>query len=62
VNEEQSDFLDKLMMVERQAADLARSLPPGANRSRAEHIAMTLQLLKARFDLLGPVILPAKKQ
>jgi len=48
-------------MVERQAATLAEELPPGVHRSRAEHIATTLRLLKARFDVMGPVILPGKK-
>jgi hypothetical protein len=61
VNEEQADFLEKLFMVERQAATLAEDLPPGMNRSRAEHIATTLKLLKARFGVMGPVILPSKK-
>lgn len=61
LNEEQADFLEKLLMVERQAATLAEDLPPGMNRSRAEHIAMVLRLLKQRFDLMGPVILPTKK-
>jgi hypothetical protein len=57
LNEEQADFLEKLVILERQAAMLADDLPPGMNRTRAEHIATTLKLLKARFDLLGPVIL-----
>jgi hypothetical protein len=61
VNEEQADFLEKLFLVERQAATLAEDLPPGVLRSRAEHIAMVLKLLKARFDVMGPVILPSKK-
>jgi hypothetical protein len=61
VNEEQADFLDKLVLLTRQAETLADDLPPGMNRSRAEHIATVLKLLKARFDVMGPVILPSKK-
>ena len=61
MNEEQTDFLEQLLLVERQAATLVNELPPGLHRSRAEHISMTLKLLKARFDVMGPVILPSKK-
>lgn len=61
MNEEQNDFLEKLVRLERDANELAQSLPPGALRSRAEHIAMVIGLLKARFNLMGPVILPTKK-
>jgi hypothetical protein len=60
VNEEQADFFDKLMLLERQAETLANDLPPGLQKARAEHIAMTLKLLKARFNLMGPVILQTK--
>jgi hypothetical protein len=60
VNEEQLDFHERLVLLERQAQTLADDLPPGTNRARAEHIAMVLKLLKARFDLFGPVILPIK--
>jgi hypothetical protein len=61
VNEEQADFQEKLLLLERQASMLAEGLPPGLDRSRAEHIATTLKLLKARFDIMGPVILQSKK-
>ena len=60
MNEEQADFQEKLMLLERQASTLAEDLPPGVNKSRAEHVATGLKLLKARFDLMGPVILPGK--
>jgi hypothetical protein len=60
VNEEQADFHEKLVLLEGQARTLAEDLPPGANKARAEHIAMVIKLLKARFDIFGPVILPTK--
>lgn len=61
MNEEQSDFLDKLILVTREAETLAEDLPAGINKTRAEHITMVLRLLKARFDVMAPVILPTKK-
>jgi hypothetical protein len=60
VNEEQVDFVEKLMLLEREATTLADALPPGVNRSRAEHIATVAKLLKARMDIFGPVILAHK--
>jgi hypothetical protein len=60
MNEEQADFHEKLLLLERQATALAEDLAPGVNKARAEHIATVLKLLKARFDLFGPVILPSK--
>jgi len=62
VNEEQIDFFEKLLRIEQEAIKLGQDLPPGAMRIRAEHIATVLGLLKARLDVFGPVILPAKKE
>jgi hypothetical protein len=61
VNEEQVDFLEKLVLVERDITALVETLPPGVSRARAESIATVIRLLKARFALFGPVILPSKK-
>jgi hypothetical protein len=61
VNEEQLDFFEKLLSVEQQANKLVDELPPGVMRSRAEHIATTARLLKARLDVLAQVILPGSK-
>ena len=61
MNEEQLDFFERLLRVEQEAIRLAQELPPGSMRARAEHIATVLGLLKARLDVFGPVILPAKK-
>ena len=60
MNEEQADFHEKLMLLERQAQALADDLSPGVNKARAEHIATVLKLLKARFGIFGPVILATK--
>jgi hypothetical protein len=62
VNEEQLDFVEKLLLVEREALMLAADLPPGVMKSRAEYIAMVVSLLKARLDILPAVILPSTRK
>jgi hypothetical protein len=62
VNEEQLDFVEKLLLVEREALTLAAALPPGVMKSRAEYIAMVVSLLKARLDILPAVILPSTRK
>ena len=60
MNEEQVDFFDRLLVLQREAAKLAEDLPPGPLKSRAQHIAVVASLLKARLDVFSSVILPPK--
>jgi hypothetical protein len=60
MNEEQIDFVEKLLLIEQEAKKLAETLPAGAARGRAEHIATVARLLKARLDIFGPVIVQSR--
>jgi hypothetical protein len=60
MNEEQIDFVEKLLLIELEARKLAESLPEGLARGRADHIATVARLLKARLDIFAPVIVQTK--
>ena len=60
-NEEQIDFVEKLLLIEQESTRLAAALPPGVMRSRAEHIATIARLLKARIDVFAPVIVQSRE-
>lgn len=61
MNEEQIDFVEKLLFIEQEATKLAETMPAGAARGRAEHIATVARLLKARLDIFAPVIIQPRK-
>jgi hypothetical protein len=64
VNEEQEDFILKLLIIEHEANLILEDLPPGLMRNRVQHIATTAKLLKARLDVAAPLITrpqPARK-
>ena len=56
MNEEQEDFILKLLVIEHQANLILEDLPPGLMRDRVQHIATTAKLLKARLDVAAPLI------
>jgi hypothetical protein len=56
VNDEQEDFIIKLLLIEHEANAVLEDLPPGLMRDRVQHIATTAKLLKARLQVAAPLI------